>query len=47
MREQCENCGRFLGSYEGELKNNYKGFAKGETINLYGCKFCEDFIEDF
>ena len=42
-KEKCENCGRFLGSYVAESKGDWQGIKKGDSIDIYGCKFCEKF----
>ena len=42
-KENCVNCGRFLGSYEAEAKQDYGDVKKGDIVELHGCKHCEDF----
>ncbi len=42
--EKCVNCGKFLGNYTVKVKQDWKGIKKGESIDIYGCKYCEEFV---
>lgn len=45
-KEKCEQCGRFMGSYSAELKEDYAGAKKGDRIDIRGCKYCERFTRE-
>ncbi len=42
-KEKCINCGRFLGSYSAEVTQDWKGIKKGDTVDIRGCTYCEEF----
>ena len=46
MKEKCENCGRYMGSYSAKLKEDYGGSKKGDRIDIRGCKYCQIFTRE-
>jgi formate dehydrogenase maturation protein FdhE len=44
-REKCENCGKFQGTYDMKLKQDYNGQKKGTVVSVEGCKSCQTFVQ--